>query len=182
MKQLLLLALACYALSGCGSPPATTEAKTDTTAKKEALVYPVKAKYGINWQPGDEKFAVMALNSYKSWIDSNTKASVADFADSFEFNADKFHFKGTKDSVLSMFLSQRAMYAAMSINVDTWLTTYYPDYNTTWVTIWSTEYYTDKKGKSDSVYLVDDVQIKDGKIQQIDEKQRMFPPPMTAKK
>ncbi len=61
----------------------------------------------------------------------------------------------------------RSELTSMTIIPDTWITTYYPDKNDTWVTVWSTEKWTDKKGKTDSLYVVDDVLIKNDKIAQI---------------
>jgi hypothetical protein len=175
MKQSPLLLLPFVVFLGCTNGPKQDEAKTDSTTKNVPLVYPFTPKYSLNWQPGDEKNAVLVLGSFKKYLDGDVKGAFADFADSFEFKGNKFHFIGKKDSLEAMFTPMRASLASMSIKPDTWMTTYYPDYKDTWVTIWSTEYYTDKKGKSDSVYIVQDVLVKDGKIAQIDEKQRLFP-------
>jgi hypothetical protein len=167
---------------GCGSGPKQDESKTDSTVKKEPLVYPFTSKYSLNWQPGDEKYAVLDLSSFKKYLDGDVKGSFDSFADSIEFVANKFHFSGKKDSLLAMMIPMRAEYASMSIEPDTWITTYYPDKNDTWVTVWSTQKWTDKKGKMDSIYLVDDILVKDGKIAEVDEKQREFPAPKMTKK
>lgn len=175
MKHSHLLFFSCLVLFGCSSGPTQEVAKTDSTAKKETYVYPFTAKYSLNWQMGDEKNAVMVLNSLKKYIDGDVKGCFASFADSIEFIANKFHFAGKKDSLEAMMIPIRAQISSMSVQPDAWITTYYPDKNDTWVTIWSTETTTDKKGKTDSVYIVHDVLVKDGKIVQIDEKQRLFP-------
>jgi len=181
MKQILVLTFLSVVLFGCNSPAKTDEVKSDSTAKTEPLVYPYAAKYSLNWQPGDEKNAVIALNSFKKFSDGDVKGCFSYFADSVEFIADKYYFKGKKDSLMVSMNAMRADLASMSVEPDTWITTYYPDKKDTWVTIWSTERYTDKKGKVDSMYLVDDVQVKDGKITVIDEKQRAYPEPKTKK-
>jgi hypothetical protein len=51
----------------------------------------------------------------------------------------------------------------------------------TWGTVWSTQKWTDKKGKMDSIYLVDDILLRDGKILEVDEKQRQYPVPKMKK-
>jgi hypothetical protein len=167
--------------AGCGSGTKQEEPKTDSTMKKETLVYPLKAKYSLHWQPGDEKYAVLALTSFKKFVDGDVKGSFEYFADSVEFTADKFHFVGKKDSLEAIMIPMRAEIASMTVEPDTWITTYYPDKGITWVTLWSTQKWTDKKGKMDSLYLVDDIQIWDGKITQVDEKQRRFPDPGSKK-
>ena len=184
--KLTLLLIACIVFIGCNSETKPAEAKTDSTAKdntakKETLTYPFTPKYSLNWEPGDEKNAVLALTSFKKYIDGDVKGAFEYFADSIEFYGDKFHFKGKKDSLEKMMIPMRAEAVTMSLEPDTWLTVYYPDKKDTWVTIWSTQKWTDKKGKMDSVYLADDVLIRDGKILQIDEKQRLFPQPMAKK-
>jgi hypothetical protein len=175
MKKSLIFLLSCAAFFGCNSGT-KEEAKTDNTAKKDSLVYPFTAKYSLNWQPGDEKNAVIALNAFKKYLDGDVKGCFESFGDSVEFIADKFHFKGKKDSLMAMMIPMRGSFATMSDQPDAWITTYYPDQKDTWVTVWSTQKWTDKKGMADSVYIVDDILMKDGKIAQIDEKQRMFPP------
>jgi len=181
MKKILALVFISAAFFGCGSEPKKDEAKTDSTAKKEPLVYPFTAKYSLNWQPGDEKNAVLALTSFKKYVDGDVKGAFDYFADSIEFIADKFHFVGKKDSLVAMMIPMRAEMTSMSVQPDTSLTASYPDKNETWVTVWSTQTWTDKKGKTDSVYLVDDILIKDGKIHEVDEKQREFPVPKMKK-
>jgi hypothetical protein len=175
MKQFLLPVLLCLVLLSCNNQGKQDEVKTDSTAKKEPLVYPYTAKYSLNWQPGDEKYAVLALTAMKKYSDGDVKGCFDYFADSIEFIADKYHFNGKKDSLQAIMTPMRSDLTSMTVIPDTWITTYYPDYKVTWVTLWSTEKWTDKKGKTDSLYVVDDIMIKNDKIAQIDEKQRMYP-------
>lgn len=46
-----------------------------------------------------------------------------------------------------------------------------------WVTLWYKQITTDKKGKVDSISVVDDIKIENGKITVLDEKSRKFPVP-----
>jgi hypothetical protein len=180
MKQSVFIFL-CIAFFSCSNPPKPEETKTDSTAQKVVYNYPYTPKYPINWKPGDEKNAVLVLNSLKKYIDGDLKGAFTYLADSIEFIADKFHFKGKKDSLYAMFIPMSAQMKSMSVVIDTWITAYYPDSNQTWVTVWYTQTYNDKKGKTDSVYLTDDYLMKDDKIALIDEKQRLFPAPMKKK-
>ncbi len=155
--------------------------KTDSTAKKVVLDYPYTAKYSLNWQPGDEQNAVVVLNSIKKYMDGDIKGSFSNFADSITFEADKFFFKGTKDSLQNLMTPMRAQIASMTFQPDTWLTAYYPDKNETWVTVWGVQKWNLKNGVIDSFYIAEDVLLKDGKIHEIDEKMRMFPEPKAKK-
>ncbi|MFI5153808.1 MAG: hypothetical protein ACHQET_10775 [Chitinophagales bacterium] len=180
MKKSLIFIFSSMVLFACNSEtPKQEEAKTDTTAtaaaKKETLTYPFTPRYTMNWQAGDEKNAVLVLNSFKKYLDGDVKGAFADFADPMEFIGDNFYYKGKKDSLEAMMTPMRANYASMSFVPDTWITAYYPDSNVTWVTVWGVQKWTDKKGKTDSTYITDDVEVKNGKIMQIDEKERHYP-------
>ncbi|HTI58394.1 hypothetical protein [Mucilaginibacter sp.] len=177
MKQLLLLPLLCFALFGCTTKPGSEQAKTDTIKPE----YPFPHKYSIDWQPGDERNAVTVLSCLKKYVAGDLKGAFENFADSVEFIGDQFYFKGKKDSLVKIFTQIRGDMASISKDFDTWLTVYYPDKKETWVTLWYTEKWTDKKGKSDSLYYTDDVMLKDGKIHIYDEKIRRFPEPPAKK-
>ncbi|HTK21252.1 MAG TPA: hypothetical protein VL442_17155 [Mucilaginibacter sp.] len=174
MKQTLFMLAFCAAISGCKSKSGADYVSTDTTAK---LNYPFTPKYSIKWQPGDEKNALLVLNCLKKYVDGDIKGCAEAFADTSEFIADQFYFKGSKDSLIKMISDMRAASTSVSKEFDSWMTTYYPDKKDTWVTLWYTEKMTDKNGKKDSLYYVDDVLIRDGKIRIYDEKMRRFAPP-----
>jgi len=181
MKLSLLLIALCIGCISCNTETKPAEPKTDSLMVKEDILYPFTPKYSLKWQPGDEKNALMVLKCLKHYVDGNIRETFADFADTVTFIADKFHFKGSKDSLAAIIGAGRAEYASLNKVFDTWITTYYPDRDDTWVTLWYTEIWTDKKGRTDSLYYTDDVLIKNGKILEYDEKQRQFPAPATKK-
>jgi hypothetical protein len=173
MKPFTLLFIGlCAVLFGCKSKSDTNQASSDTSAK---LNYPFTPKYSINWQPGDEKNAVIVLECLKKYVAGDVKGALENFADTVEFYADQFHFKGKKDSLVTILEKTRNDMTSVSKTFDTWLTVYYPDKKDTWVTLWYLEKWTDKKGKTDSLTYVDDVKLKDGKILEYDEKSRRYP-------
>lgn len=179
MKQIpLLFMMICTLLFSCKSKSDTDKVKSDTTTK---LTYPFTPKYSINWQPGDEKNAVIVLNCLKKYIAGDVKGAVENFADTVEFIGDQFYFKGKKDSLVTILEQTRNDMVSVSKTFDSWMTTYYPDKKDTWVTLWYVEKWTDKKGKTDSLYYTDDVKLKNGKILVYDEKIRRYPPTMIRK-
>ena len=181
MKQINLLFFIglCVLFFSCKSKTDTSQTKSDTTAK---LTYPFTPRYSINWQPGDEKNAVIVLNCLKQYLAGDMKGAIENFADTVEFIGDQFYFKGKKDSLAAILGEERGNMASVSKTFDSWMTTYYPDQKDTWVTLWYVEKWTDKKGKTDSLYYTDDVKLRNGKILVYDEKIRRYPPPAISKK
>jgi hypothetical protein len=173
MKQSLLLILVCVALYSCKSKT-SEQATTDTTTK---INYPFKPKYSINWQQGDPKNALIVLNCLKKYVAGDVSGAAENFADTVEFRGDQFEFWGKKDSLVKILSQVRGDMLTVSKEFDSWETSYCPDKKDTWVTLWYTEKWTDKKGKKDSLYYVDDVMLRNGKILVYDEKIRHFPEP-----
>jgi len=178
MKPSLLMIVLCAALFSCKSKTSDQQTISDTTAK---LDYPFKPKYSINWQKGDEKNALIVLNCLKKYVDGDVKGCVENFADTVTFMADQFYFNGKKDSLANILAQTRNEMASVSKEFESWMTTYYPDKKDTWVTLWYTEKWTDKKGKKDSVDYTDDVLLRNGKIITYIEKIRRYPEPPAKK-
>jgi hypothetical protein len=131
---------------------------------------------------GNEKNAVIVLNCLKQYLAGDMKGAIENFADTVEFIGDQFYFKGKKDSLAAILGEECGNMASVSKTFDSWMTTYYPDQKDTWVTLWYVEKWTDKKGKTDSLYYTDDVKLRNGKILMYDEKIRRYPPPAISKK
>lgn len=148
---------------------------------KTAVVFPFTHQYSINCRPGDEKNALIALNFLKKYEKGDLKSCVNDFADSVEFIGDDFQFKGTRDSLLSIFADGRKDMYSLVVDFDSWTTTYYVDRNETWVTLRYLEYWTTKDVDKGEIYTklfyTDDLMLKNGKIVIYDEKIRRFPDP-----
>src|SRR6476661_7466487 len=146
MKQFLFLWVLFATFSGCNSNSSQSEAKADTSSTKEQLSYPFTPKYSINWQPGDEKNAQLVLNCLRKYVDGDIKGCASYFADTATFIADKFYFRGSRDSLEKMVGDMRNASASVSKEFDSWATMYYPDKGDTWVTLWYIEKMTDKHG------------------------------------
>src|ERR1043165_2438371 len=175
MKQALLLFILSIFLFGCNSNSNQSQPRSDSAVAKEQLSYPFTPKYSINWRPGDEKNALLVLNCLRKYVDGDIKGCVSYFADTSEFVADKFYFRGSRDSLEAVIGSMRNASTSVSKDFDSWMTLYYPDKDDTWVTLWYKEIMTDRQGKVDSIYYTDDVLVKNGKIVEYDEKQRLYP-------
>ena len=177
MKYLLLLTIVGLLFFSCRDSHSVRFEKTDATK----LNYPFRPGYSINWQPGDEKNALIVLNSLKKYTAGDIKGAFENYADTVTFLGDNFYFKGKKDSLIKIFARERGKYASLTEDFASWITVYYPDKKCNWVSVWFTEKWTDKKGIKDSMFFADVVQVQNGKIIQYNENVRHFVTP-TAKK
>jgi hypothetical protein len=175
LKRLLPAVVLIASLLSCKNESKPLNEKKESPLNKNSAAYPFTASYSLNWQPGDERKALLVLNCLKKYVEGDIKGSAAYFADTAEFIGDKFRFRGSRDSLIKILADMRNASTAVTKRFDTWATLYYPDKNETWVTLWYTEIMKDKKGKVDSIYYTDDVLIKNNQIAVYDEKQRQFP-------
>jgi hypothetical protein len=143
--------------------------------KNDSIRFPFAPTYSINWKPGNERNALIVLNALKQIEIGNVRGAFEYYADSIFYNTNRFIYQGKKDSLQSILTLQRSQIDSMVIKPDTWLTTYYPDSNHTWVIVFYRQIWEDKKGKIDSVYNTDNVLMVNGKITELDRTQCFYP-------
>jgi hypothetical protein len=176
---LILLVTACNSPekkangTGADSTKATTETM-DETNYPYTLDKPYK-----DWQPGDRKNTAIVLNMLKAWETKNAAECASYFGDSVELAMDYYHKVVKHDSLQNMLERSWADYANVRLKMDDWESVISRDKKEEWVTVWYKQTWTDQKGKVDSLAIVNDAKIVDGKIVIFDEKIRHFP---TAKK
>ena len=178
MKKFLIPAFAAILLS-CNNE--TKDAKASEETKKESATtenltyaYPLKDHPSDNWDRGDQKNLVLVLNSLKAWENNKLDEAFKDFADSVALSFDEFEAKLSKDSTRKMFQQQRDNMKAYSIEMKDYETVISKDKKSEWVSLWYKEKSTDSKGKTDSIFHMDDVKIVNGKIASIDQKSRKY--------
>jgi hypothetical protein len=184
MKKLFFFA-GIALVAGCSTPAgkeAATEKKdsmaTAVTTAPAATVtdYPYTLeKPWQNWQAGDPQLAVTALKALRNFETGDIAASMVNFADSVELRFDYLHAKLSKDSLTKFFTSERAKYATINIEMQDWEPVISADKKETWVTMWYKQKWTDKKGKADSLNVIDDCKMVNGKVAILDEKIQHFP-------
>lgn len=186
MKKVIFFAGLALA-AGCSTPAgkeASTGAKdsmaTTAAAAPAATVtdFPYKLeKPWQNWQAADPQLAVTALNALKGFETGDIAASLTNFADSVELRFDYLHAKMSKDSLKTFFSKERANYGSLTIEMQDWEPVTSADKKESWVTMWYKQKWTDKKGKADSLNVIDDCKMVNGKVAIIDEKIQHFPLP-----
>jgi len=100
--------------------------------------------------------------------------SLAAFADSVIWRSDYVEGKFSKDTIRAMLNASWNQLSARKINMHDFESVISKDKKDEYVTIWYVETTTDKKGKTDSVAIVNDLKIVNGKIVALDEAIRHF--------
>ncbi len=181
MKKILFIALLFVFVFGCNNKgdnaaATSTDSTKMTSSSSEELVYPYSLdKPYRDWQPGDKQHAVTAMKALKGWETGDIDACVTNFADSVELSFDYFHAKLSNDSLKKYFTQDRANYSNITIKMGDWESVISKDKKTEYVTMWYKQIFTDKKGKTDSLGVIDDCKIVNGKIAELDEKIQHFP-------
>lgn len=181
MKKTFLFAMVSLFAFGCNSGENKTETKaadnsgaTTKSAVKYNYPYTLEREYQ-DWQPGDQNHVVTAMGSLKGFENGDINTCMAGFGDSIEVRFDYFRQKFSKDSLTKFFTAERARYSNMKINMGDWESVISKDGKTEWVTMWYKQIWTDKKGKTDSLAVIDDCKIQNGKIVELDEKIQHYP-------
>jgi hypothetical protein len=189
MKRMLIPALVSLLFASCNSNSSKTEtaATGDTAATATAAAANIDYAYmpgdrePNSWEMGDPKNLELVLKSLKAWENGNLDEALSPFGDSVEVAFDGFEAKLSKDSLLKVFGPQRKSYASLRIHMNDYETVTSKDKKENWVTLWYKQVWTDTKGKTDSVSVVDDLKIENGKIVVLDEKIRHYPAPKAKK-
>ena len=180
MRQTLIIAFMGLFAFGCNDKSTTTEVKTTeekpatTTVEKLDYAYTLEKPYN-DWQPGDQMHAVNVLKSLKAYENGDIGNCITAFGDSIELRFDGYHEKMSNDSLRKMFTKSRGELSGLKIIMGDWESVISKDKKLEYVTIWYKEIQTDKKGKTDSLSIVDDLKIEKGKIVELDQKIQHFP-------
>ncbi|MEO6255105.1 MAG: hypothetical protein ABIO79_17485 [Ferruginibacter sp.] len=180
MKKVFFFAVITIFMIGCNDKGESTTSTTDSTkttvSDSKDLVYPYTLDEPYReWQPGDKQHAVTVMKSLKAFETGDIDGAVAAFGDSVNLRFDYWHAKLSNDSLKKFFTEQRGMYSSMTIKMGDWESVISKDKKSEYVTLWYKQIWTDLKGKTDSLAVIDDAKIVNGKIVELDEKIQHFP-------
>ena len=175
MKQFLFVAFAAFLLHAC--KPATTETTTTdsqvSTAPPELNVeYAYTIERPDNWLPGDKNNTAIALRTLKAFENGDIDASMQGFADTVRIEMDNFEATLSNDSLKAMFKRERGGIKEMKIDMEDWESVVSKDKSLEYVSLWYKQSWTDASGKTDSLEVMDDLRMKNGKIVLLNEKIR----------
>lgn len=165
-KSYLLLAFPALLMAACKQP----ETKATATANTATPNYPYTIKNPDYWlMDTSHTNTMMALKAVKAFETKDSTGLQVTLGDSIEFNYDGGKFKGPSKEFTKMAMGMSAATKDLKIKMTDWEAVVSKDGKEEWVTLWYTQQWTDDKGKTDSVKLVNDFLIKKGKIARLDE-------------
>ena len=174
MRKMLILCLLIYISVSCNNPAGKDSAKTDSSGgAKTAYAYTIEKP--DNWEIGSSQNTALVLSSLKAFENNKIDESLTNFADTVRWRADYIDAKFSKDSMKAMFIKTWSEMASMKISMRDFESVISKDKKEAYVTMWYVQTSTDKKGKTDSIAVINDLKIVNGKITDLDESIRHFP-------
>lgn len=175
MRYAIILLLSSSLFFSCNEGEMVKVASSETTSD-EKVDLPYTVEKTPDWEKGPASNIALAMNTLRSYETNNFDAMKNLLADSVSFYFDNGYLKGVRDSVIAFMKEYRDGLSSVNINMRDYESVKSKSRGEEWVSLWYTETSTDKAGKTDSVMVMDDVMIKDGKVSVIDSKVRRLVP------
>jgi hypothetical protein len=178
MKQFIVIICLGIALAACNNTSTTATESTGATTVKSAedvkLPFALERPYK-NWQVGSIENVVAAMSALKTFVDKDFTTLAGIIGDSIEVKFDYYQAKMNRDSAMKMFIAQRAIYNDLTINMYDYESVISEDKKDEWVTIWYKQSWKNEKGVADSLAIIDDCKMKNGKMIELDEHIQHYP-------
>lgn len=155
------------------------KSSTDATAAKtDSVTYPYTIDHPDQWMlDTSHTNTLTVLNALKSFEKNDTAEMKKYIADSIKANFDGEAFKGTNKQFLVFTKGARDSYKDLKVKMHDWESVVSKTDKDQWVTIWYKQTFIDLKGKTDSMEVINDFQMKDGRIATLNEYVRHFKKP-----
>ena len=180
MKQTIVILCLVITMASCNNAN-TSKTGTDSTTTTEkaatpAMELPFKLEQPYkNWQIGSTENAVAAMKALKAFVDKDFAALTALTGDTLEVTMDYFHAKMSRDSAIQFFTKGRPMYNDLAVSINDYESVISEDKKDEWVTIWYKQTWKDAKGIVDSVSVINDIKMQDGKMVTLNEMMNHYP-------
>jgi hypothetical protein len=169
MKKMSLIAGVLFLAVACNAP-APVEQKVPEKAAINPADYPYTLEETYkDWQAGNQENAILVLKMVKAWETKNVVECASYFADTVMMNMDFFSGKMPNDSIRAFVESGYANNESIKVEMKDWESVVSADGKDEWVTLWYTQTLVDKDGKSETMNVVNDAKIENGKIAVFDE-------------
>lgn len=171
MKKLTFIILSGILFS-CNNAETSKETVKDTAKVSIAetpLNYPYTIEHPDNWEMGSNENTLVALSGLKKWEEGKMDESLQYFGDSVRVQFDGLDKKMSNDSLKVMLTGAWNNYKSVKITMHDWESVISKDKSEEWVTMWYTQKWETQNGMKDSTTLVNDIQVKNGKIIRLSE-------------
>ncbi len=174
MKKFLFLLITATIFLACNNDATnnTESVSGDTANNNQQVNLPYTVEKTPDWERGDANNVAIAMNTLRAFEVNDLNALQQYLADTVEFYYDNMSFKGSRDSLIKFFTGFRNSINSMNVKMHDYESVKSKNRNEEWVGLWYTETVTDKKGKTDSSMVMDDIKIVNGKVAIIDSKMR----------
>jgi len=172
MKQTIVAAIAALFLFSCAEQT-TTKTDSDSIPVNMEFAYTIEHP-ADNWVPGDLKHVQTVLAGLKAYETGDMATCAKSFGDSVALKFDGMETRLSNDSLKGFFAAGRNQYANVSVKMGDWESVISKDKSEEYVSLWYKVINTDKKGKIDSMDIMDDLKIKDGKVIELTQHQRRY--------
>jgi hypothetical protein len=164
-KAFFFLVLASFVACNSDKDAKVKSVTTNDPAMAEGIKYP-PVDNSIKFEIADASITAGMLEVYKGWEDNNLDLMKKHMADSVMIVAgDGTITYGDTDTVFAQMKVYRDNYTSMKPGFHSFVSLKSTDKNDTWFLMWYKEYQTDKKGKTDTVELMETWKLnKEGKV------------------
>lgn len=168
MRKLLTITLVVIVAFACKN----ADEKKEVTA---SVTYPYTLEKPDNWDIGSKENTLLVMNALKAFEDNKIEDCISYFSDTVRWRADYVDMTVGKDSLKAAMTNLRNSLQAIQVKMSDFESVVSKDKKDEWVTLWYTEIVTDKTGKVDSLSMINDIKIANGKIVELNESIRHFP-------
>lgn len=172
MKLLVMLMVGGFLFASCNnatsSSPDATNDTTATAANVQKMDYPYTIEHPDYWETGSQQNTMNALSALKAWENKNMDESLKYFADSIHVQFDGIDKMVSNDTLKAM-LTPAPTLKDWPIKMQDWESVISKDKKEEYVTLWYREYAINTKGEKDSMDVINDLKMKDGKIIGLDQ-------------
>jgi hypothetical protein len=176
MKKVLLAGAIALSIASCtdksGTSSATTASADTASSKKVELAY--SKQQPVDWEWGSDENTQAAMNALKAYETGNVDESMKYFADSVTLQFENMDQRMSKDSVAAMFRKSRGEMKSIRVIMDDYESVRSKDGKAEYVSFWYKQITESSAGKIDSMEVMNDIKMKDGKIVVLNEKTRHY--------
>lgn len=177
MKQIFSFFCLVFVLAACNNEAKKTAETTATDAAAPAaevkLPYTLSSPYK-NWSIGSNENVAAAMGGLKAFVDKDFTALAAILGDSITLDFDMLQTKLSRDSAVKFFTGARAGYDDIIITMHDYVSVISADKKSEWVTLWYKQTWKNAKGAVDSMNVINDIRLENGKMVELDEKVSHF--------